>query len=337
MRKLTTRDIAKLAGVSPTAVSFALNNKPGISEETRKHILEVMAANDYQPTPRASRADTPSPRIAVIFPFDIRPIDRLFYTELNTAVMLACSSLAYDMVFTGPSITESGEIVLPEIIKARNVDGVLVFGDISLSVIYQIRALDLPLVELDSSRAYPGQIAVSPDYQMAAYTATRHLTELGHRDIAYIGNDELHDFNLRTFSGFQQAATEVGLSLDLSRIQIHIHDEHSLHAAIDSMLASGSCPTAFFCATDLYAVHTMQRLHEAGIRVPEDISVIGIDDTIVSRFTIPPLTTVAIDRDALGKHGFELLQKLIAGQPAETITLPSADLIVRKSTAPPAK
>lgn len=337
MRKLTTRDIAKLAGVSPTAVSFALNNKPGISEETRRHIQEVMAANDYHPVQRGTRADVPSPRIAVLFPFDIRPIDRLFYTELNTSVMLACSALGYDMVFTCPNLSESGEIVLPEVIKTRNVDGVLIFGDISLSAIYQIRALDLPLVELDSSRAYPGQIAVSPDYQMAAYTATQHLTSLGHRDIAYIGNDELHDFNLRTFSGFQQAATEVGLSLDLSRIQIHIHDEQSLYTAIDGMLASGSCPTAFFCATDLYAVHTMQRLHEAGIRVPEDISVIGIDDTIVSRFTIPPLTTVSIDRDALGKHGFELLQALIAGKQAHTITLPSSDLILRKSTAPPAR
>jgi len=338
MNKLTTRDIAKLAGVSPTAVSFALNNKPGISDETRRHIWDIIEKTDYRPTSRtpATREPLHFNRIAVIFRNDIRPIDRLFYTELNTSVMLACSDSGYDMVFTYP-VVKDGNVLLPEIIRTRSVDGVLVYGDTNPEIIRQLHEMNLPVVELDSSRTYPGQIAVSSDYRTAAYTAVRHLISLGHKDIAYIGNDELHDFNVLTFGGFQQAATEAGLSLDLSRIQINICDESSLHTAVDGIISGGSLPTAFFCATDLYAVHVMQRLHAAGIRMPDDVSVIGIDDTIISRFTIPALTTVRIDREELGKIGFELLSALIEGEHRESVTLPSADLIVRESTAPPSR
>jgi len=96
-------------------------------------------------------------------------------------------------------------------------------------------------------------------------------------------------------------------------------------------------PTAFFCATDLYAVHTMQHLHQRGIRVPQDVSVVGIDDTIISRFTIPALTTVRIDREELGRRGFEVLSAMIAGEKRESVTLPSSDLVVRESTAAPAR
>jgi LacI family transcriptional regulator len=335
MGKLTTREIARLAGVSPTAVSFALNGKPGISDETREHILKLAEKTGYVPAvhaPAVRDAQRPK-RIAVVYPESLRPIDQLFYMELNSCVMLA--SAGFDLFFTHLSMKD-GKVKMPEIILSHGVDGVLVFGNIHSEVTRRLHAMNFPVVELDSSRHYPGQVSVSADYSTAAYTAVRHLLELGHKDIAYIGNNEMHDFYLQTFAGFQKAAMEAGLSLDMSRIQFGIRDEQTLHDAVDGLIHSSTLPTAFFCATDFYAVHTIERLHLAGLRVPEDVSVIGIDDTIISRFTVPALTTVRIDREALARRGFEVLSELLAGQPQQSIVIPSSDLVIRESTAPPA-
>lgn len=333
-KKMTTREIARLAGVSPTAVSFALNGKDGISPDTRRKILSIMQQVNYQPGKQGSVRQRPAVRlnrIAVIFRKDIPPVDMLFYTELNSSVMEACSARGIDLLVTQMQV-EEGKPKLPNCLLCGDVDGILVYGDISRSYIEHIKALKIPVVELDSSRSYDGQVAVRVNYRRAAYLATMHLIDQNHRDIAYIGNEELHDFNLQVFSGFQDAISSACYPLDLSRVQLNVRDEETVCRAVDTLLSSAVRPTAIFCATDLYAIYAMRYLQQKGLKIPGDISIIGIDDIQFSTFTTPALTTVRVDREELGKIGFELLMNCITGQEGKSILLEPAQLIQRGST-----
>lgn len=330
--KLTTKDIAKLAGVSPAAVSFAINGRKGISDQTRKRILEIVAQTNYRPM--GGTKEPHRENIAILFRHDIPTLDQLFYTELNASMIAACDQLPYTLILTS-AYHQGNEIILSDVLRSGSIDGVITYGDLERDVQSELNNLGIPIVVLDSSRKSEEQFAVRVDYAMAAYTAAKHLIDLGHRDIAYIGNDKLHDFNLLTFSGFQRATTEHSLPLDMNRIQINVYDEESLYICIDEALKGECAPTALFCATDFYAIHAIRHLHSKGMRVPDDISVVGIDDIAVSKFIIPSLTTVRIDREAMGRYGFELMKRCLNNESRECISLPSSNLIVRESTAPP--
>ncbi|NLW53465.1 MAG: LacI family transcriptional regulator, partial [Clostridiaceae bacterium] len=173
------------------------------------------------------------------------------------------------------------------------------------------------------------------DYRTAAFRAATYLINMGHRDIAYIGNhsETLQDFNLLTFSGFQKATSQNNISLGTNRIQLEAHDEDSLQECINKALNGPSRPTALFCTTDYYAILAIRYLHSQGINVPDDISIISIDNLPISKFMTPSLTTVRIDREKIGTRGFELIQKLINQEECESIVIDSYDVIVRESVA----
>lgn len=330
MTKMTTREIAQLAGVSPAAVSFAINGKKGISDDTRKKILAIAKRANYHPAAAAKSAQQLN--FAVVFRNYLPALDKLFYTELNNSVMQVCDAPNINLIMTSVRFVD-GEVALPNALFADNLDGIIVYGDLDRRIDLELGKLSIPIVVLDSSRR--GQNGVYVDYANAAYVATRHLIDLGHSDIAYLGNDRMHDFNLQTFGGFQRATTESGLQLSTDRIQLNVYDEHSLTKCIDNVFRGAAKPTALFCATDCYAIHAIRHIHSLGMRVPEDVSIVGIDDIVVSAYTIPSLTTVRVDRDRIGELGLMLLKKQIAGEPCESVTLPLNELIIRESTAPP--
>mgnify|MGYP001016907849 CR=1 FL=1 len=333
MKKITNRELAKIAGVSPTAVSFAINGKKGISEETRNHILGIAQELNH-PFAQGMKGVSNDINIAVLFRHDISSIDRLFYSELNNSIMQACNRLPCNLILAS-AYYENDEVILSDIMYSNQIDGILLYGDISRRILTKLYSLDIPMVALDSSRKNTDILSVYVNYSDAAYTATCHLLELGHRDIAYIGNEQLHEFNISTFSGFQTATTEYDITLATNRIQFNVFDEDTLYQSLDAILSGSTQPTALFCATDYYAIHAIKHLNAKGIFVPNDISVIGIDDIEFSKYFIPSLTTVRIDRELMGRYGFELLQKLIQGEPCEKVRMPPAELIIRDSTAPP--
>ena len=332
MRKMTTREIARMAGVSPAAVSFALNGKKGISEETRKQILAIAREANYQPAGTGPRAEKQM-NFAVVFRNYLPALDKLFYTELNNSVMQVCDDPSINLIMTSVQI-ENGEVTLPNALYTDNLDGIIVYGDLDRRIDQALNRLSVPTVVLDSSRRGLKN-AVYVDYANAAYVATRYLIDLGHTDIAYLGNDRMHDFNLQTFGGFQRATTESGLQLSTDRIQLNVYDETSLTKCIDNVFRGAAKPTALFCAADCYAIHAIRHIHSLGMRVPEDVSIVGIDDIVISPYTIPSLTTIRVDRDRISELGLTLLKKQIAGEPCESVTLPLDELIVRESTAAP--
>ena len=324
-----------MAGVSPAAVSIAINGRDGISDETRTRILAIARQQHYIPGANAQRILQKRSRyIAILFRTDALLGNQIFYSEIAINAMAACQAYSYTLIPTFVT-GEPGAIVLPQPIVNGDVDGVLVCGDQEPGIYTELRQLGIPYVILDSSRHEDPHPAVFVDYAEAAYQAARHLLELGHRDIAYLSNGALHDFNSLTLSGFQRATGEAGISLYPNRFQIDLHDERSVARCVDQALAGPVRPTAILCTVDIYAINIMRYLHTCGLRVPEDISVIGIDDVQMSKFVIPSLTTMHVDRKQMLAIALEMLTTMIDGGACENRMLPVPELICRESTSAP--
>lgn len=334
MGKITYRQIAKLAGVSLASVSFAIKNKPGVSEETRQKILKVANQHGYfeNALPIQAIIKRP-PRIASVFRSAAPVEDQLFYKELNAALLTACDAMGFWLVPTTISGTP-GLVEIPQCIRDNEVDGVLFFGDLEPGILEELERLGIPFVILDSCRRsnYP---AVLVDYAQVAYTATRYLIDMGHKDIAFLSNASSHDFNALCLDGYQRAMEQSNLSILPNRIQINMGDVDSINQCLDRALSGVRKPTAIFCTVDFYAFKLIQRLHNLGYRIPEDISIVSVDDVIVAKLISPPLTTVHIEREKMVQEGLNILTKLLNGESCKRTVLAKQELVIRETAAPP--
>ena len=325
--KITNKDIAIAAGVSPTAVSFAMNGKEGISDSTRRLILETARKLGHSEIPGRRRL-----HIALLFRNNLTEFDQLFYAQMNTCIVDACLTLPYSL--TVAAVYHDGdEVRFSDILYSGRIDGLLVFGDPEPEILTAITNLNIPFVILDSSRRDDRCATVFVDYQEAAYMAACYLIDHGHRDIAYIGNTNksIQDFTHLTFRGFQKATQARSIALNTNRIQLDIEDEQTLRLAVDRAFEGGSRPTALFLCADYYAIYAIRYLSEKGVRIPEDVSVISIDDIIVSRFMTPSLTTVRIDQEMIIRKGLDLLVRQINAAGPETVTISGFELMERQS------
>ena len=329
--KLNISDIAKMAGVSKTTVSFVLNQREGVSEETRKKVLDVIQRTGYTPTLNSRRLYyQKSFTIAVVFEKSAPGLDNLFSYSILNALMKRCTHYDYALVYSEYSY-DGSTYTLPPNIRNRDVDGLIFLRDIPLKLISQLHSLGIPFVVADDHSEHGALHTVKADYALAATTAVNYLVEQGHRKIGFIGNMGLPSFYTQVLSGYQNALKQAQLPLELRWFFDRVDDRQSMERCIRLMLSEKNLPTAMFCMEDSLAIELIRCLQSNGIKVPEDISVIAIDDILISSQTFPALTTVALDKDALGCHAVDILMQLISGQEASSITISSGNLIVRES------
>jgi len=332
MPKLTIKEIAKIAGVSPSAVSIVLNNRTGVSDQTRQKILDIIERLQYTPNPNSRRLlFNKTNNIAVLFRKNTSPLEHFFYSDLNRVILHECESLGYNLIFTSVAI-EDNNVLLPNVIKSYDVDGIIFYGDVDPLILSSIRRYDIPFVVVDNHLPAHDIICVSADYMEAAYTATNYLISLGHKEIGYIGTSSQAHFNAQTFSGFKKAVEENEIVLPINWIQIDANDESSAYDCMKNILNYNKLPTAVFCSADIYAIGAMRCIKDHGLRIPDDISVIGIDDIILSQYTDPPLTTVKIDKVEMGKLAIDLLVKKIEKSEATSTKVSSNSIIERSTT-----
>lgn len=334
MSKTTNREIAKLAGVSPSAVSIAINGKPGISEETRTRILSIARQFNYCTGATSAKIlRERSVYIAVLYRTDAPLIDQAFYTECSLVAMDVCRKLGYSLVTT--YITgEDSALELPPSIRFGEVDGVLIFGDQKPSIYAELKHIGIPFVIVDSCTRGVPYPSIYIDYCEAAYQATRHLIDLGHRDIAFLCNSEPHEFSKQILAGFQKATMEANIALYPNRIQMDFNGPEAMLESVQQSLIGPQRPTAIFCFEDLTALKVIRTLSKAGIRVPEDISVIAIDGINYAAVSIPSLTTMRVDKHAMINEAFQMLNRMIKGETCATRTLKTPELMIGESTAP---
>lgn len=333
-------DVAREAGVSKTAVSFAYNKPDKLSPATVTRIMEVATAMGYRPHPVArmlTQQQTMS--IGVVTPHSLaRTFANQFFGQLSEGIAAVAEEAGYALAFIAP---ERGS--LASALDRATVDGLLVVGmPTSHPEIDRLRAAGIPIVQVDSL-ALPDVPSVLVDDEAGAHSAASHILDLGHREILLIAIAPPahsppgleHGVGPDRLRGYQQAFADRGLDLDRSLLVVAPSMIEGGSRAFGDAWVAGHRPTAVIAMSDAIAFGVLARARSIGLRVPEDLSLIGFDDVDIAALTDPPLTTVHQPVRAKGEAAMRLLLELIAhfdvAEP-RTRTFPTK-LVIRRSTA----
>jgi DNA-binding LacI/PurR family transcriptional regulator len=326
-------DVARVAGVSHQTVSRVLNDHPSVRPETRERVRAAIVELGYRPNPIARALVTRRTHTIGV----LAPASNLFGpASLVIAVEQAARqqgwyvSLASLSDFDPPSVAAAIDHFL-----GQQVDGLVVVAPVPSAVeACSAAALGVPTVMV-ATDAEPsaGFDVVAIDQEAGARLAVRHLLDLGHRDVVHVaGPADWLDAAAR-LRGWRRELTSAGVgSWD---VLVGDWSPESGYRAGRELLVGDRPPTAVFAANDLMAIGLVRALVEAGVSVPEQVSVVGFDDIDATGFLLPPLTTVRQDLVTLGRLGVgRLISRVEGAEPGEPVRQPP-ELVVRASTAPP--
>ena len=315
MKKVNIKTISKMAGVSPAAVSFVLNNKGGVSEETRKRILDVVEREGYIPNINSRRLSMKrSFNLAIIMNETYSLFTDAFASDSMYSAVKRAAELNYQMLML-PVMNIDNQESLSISVRQGNIDGAIVMHDLDALSFARLSDNGIPMVAIDSHMADPIYPCIKVDYEKGAYQCTEYLINKGHSNIGYIGIGALPDFYLSCQKGYMGALATAKLPIhpdwivcvDVSGCPL----QEASRQIVAKRISKDNCPSAFFCGNDLVAIGTINALADKGIRVPEDVSIISMDDISMARFFIPSLTTLHVNADAMGVKAVDLLNDII--------------------------
>ena len=331
MGKYTIKEIAKMAGVSPTAVSFVINNKNGVSAKTREKVSKVIESTNFKPSFNSMRLFfKKSYNISIIIKQTSSPFNDLFYFEIAKGLLDKSKEFGYNIVFSDISL-EGNNVILPEIINRNDTDGIIFLQDTDKTILNEIDKRNIPYVVVDTHSPNNDFTCITGDYLLSSFTATKYLISKGHKNIAFIGSSYIPDYYHQAFTGYKNALEETNMSIPPSWIQIDAFDEASSYKCMERILKSRTIPSAVFCSGDLFAISAIKCAKDNGYKVPEDISFIAVDDILLSRYIEPKLTTVKIDKEKMGSLAMELIIKKINNEQVDSIIVESDNIIERDS------
>ena len=322
---VTVRDLALAAGCSIGTVSRALKNQPGLAEPTRARILALARELGYDFARLRMGAIR---RIAFLLHQQHNTLSSSpFYSPVLQGAEQACRRAGVALSF---GVVHPGEPVA-ELVRAQQPDAILCAGYFEPELVAVLRDSGKPLALVDMH--LPGFSSVNPDHHLGGYLATRHLIRTGRRRIAMIAGSLAHYSIHQRARGYRKALFEARMLAD-PEFEAHVpacaDPLDAVREATRRLLALKPRPDALFCYNDSAALTAMQACFDAGLKVPADIAIVGFDDIGAAAQAIPPLSSIAIDKEALGAAGVALLLGNAADAPAEH-TLP-VQLIVRESS-----
>jgi DNA-binding LacI/PurR family transcriptional regulator len=336
---VTISDVARAAGVSKGAVSFALNGRPGLSDETRIRILDAAATMGWTPSVRAkSLSSSKAYSIGIVFE---RPPALLssdtFFPSFIAGVETTLSEREYALVLQFAPDADGGERAYRKLVRAGRVDGVILTDlrddDSRVGVLLDLGLAAVTLNRPQTPSPFP---AVRLDDSEPITAAVEHLIALGHRRIAHVGGTQAFVHGRSRRHAWATALERAGLAADLF-VETDFGAASGV-AATRELLGRANPPTALVYANDLMAIASLADVQARGMRVPDDLSITGFDNTDFSQYSNPPLTTVATDAVEWGRVSARiLLDQLQGSHDGSDVVLAPPRLIVRSSTAPPSQ
>lgn len=336
-QRVSLADVAARAGVSAATVSRSLRGLDAVAAETRQRVLDAAYDLDYLAGPQSGTDRGPHRTVAVIVPF----ISRWYFGTIAASAVDYLRAHGYDVLLYHLGNPDVRDRFFSRMPLAGRVDGIL---SLSMPLTEQhtlsLRALGMPLASIGSS--IPGSPSVGIDDVAAARTAVDHLLNLQHRRIGLIAgrpDDTRFEF-LASFGrrlGYEEALGAAGLELDPGLVVDGLHGIEGGAAAMTELLGRPALPTAVLAEFDELAIGALWAARRAGLRVPEDISFIGIDDHETSAFV--DLTTIAQDVPRQGQLAASMLLQMLGaedGTPGDAAVVVPTRLVLRGSTAPPA-
>ncbi len=337
---VTVKDIAKKAGVSHSTVSRALHNHPLISEETRQRIQQIALELGYRPSAAARTLKTNRSRVLGVV---LSNIDDPFFSEILQGIEEITQDSGYSLFIAAAHRDPGREREIVQTMVEHRVDGVIICStSFSEEQSRQFLQYGVPIVVVNNQAVEDFRYSIYHDDVDGSRQVTRHLIELGHRKIAYIGNSASGRTTLDRLTGFRREMESAGLAVPAE----YLHEaagggtEAGLSVA-SYFLNLQDRPTALVCYNDMIAIGVMKAMHQAGLHVPEDISVTGFDNIVFSAYTHPPLTTLDQPKRFIGAEAARLLLELLdtpLSHPSSNqmkVRSLKGQLLIRESTAPP--
>ncbi len=328
----TMREVAKRAGVSPATVSRVLNKTHYIAPETKRRVLEVVGQLKYFKNVHAQRLATGQ---SDLFGLVISEIANPYFAEIIRGFQAAAWDRGFDVLLCNTQYDRSRtKSILRKLIES-DVRGVAVMtSSIDKDMASELIAAGIGVVFCNVSPAEKLVSTISIDYQRGIAQAIEHTVNLGHRRVAVIaGPDDNH-----TAITIKEAFV-AGLAKKALQPFPVISSDYGIDAgasAVRVILSAREKPTAIFCGSDLIALGAMSALEEAGVEIPEDISVLGIDDISFAFLARPPLTTIRVPRERVGTTAFDALDKMLKSKRRKGADYYlETELVVRRSTARP--
>jgi DNA-binding LacI/PurR family transcriptional regulator len=344
-KRATIKDVALRAGVSTATVSFVLNNRPGqaITHEVRQRVCIAAEQLEYHPSAAASGlARQRTNNVAVLFYQATQLVSNPFYSFAIQGAIREATEREYNLMFSYVDRDYRGYADLPKVIRERNSEGVLMIQRVSPEMVRDIQRRGVPVVAIDSFPVVEGVGLLQMDNVRGGHLAAEHLLDLGHERLGVVVAGEDRPSIARRVEGFFAACEQRGLHLSRAKV-VATTPKLSFSCgeeAASRLLARKHRPTALFCANDEMAAGALRAARSLGLRVPQDLSVVGFDDIVMSAYTDPPLTTVGGDKERLGGRAMARLLDVIetpAGSPPESRPFREevrVDLILRDSTGP---
>ena len=329
--KVTITDIAQRADVSISTVSRVLRGTAPVTESKREAVLAAVAELNYQPNVFArGLASGESMAMGVL----TQNFGSPFYDAILQGVVQGLRDTRYFPVFADGQWQLEIEKEAVTALMQRQIDGLIVIGGFLASEQLSRFAEQIPIVVV--ARRVPNyeENCLYIDNMQAAYMATQHLIELGHRQIAHISGRADHPDAAERKRGYIKALEDAGIEPLPELIVEGNFRRQSGVLAVDMLLTRGTAFSAIFAANDQMAFGTRLALYRRGIRVPEDLSLVGFDDEPAAAFMIPPLTTVRQPALELGREASKVILARLRGQQISPAPL-NAELVVRESTARP--
>lgn len=329
--RVTITDVARVAGVSVSTVSKVVNGRYGVAPATYERVMGIVTELGYETSLIASSLRRSRTNVIGVLVTDFEP----YSAELLKGIGEATHGSGYELLaYSGWASDEP--LVGWERRSLSRLAGTLIDGAILVTPTVAMPETTIPVVAIDPHEGRGGSYTIDSDNVGGARTATDHLISLGHRRIAHVrGRDDLVSSRLRE-RGYRESLTAAGIPFDASLVLTGEYRRADGYAAARELLTRPQPPTAIFAANDLSALGAMTAAHELGLRVPDDVSIMGFDDIPEASNATPRLTTLAQPLHEMGARALRMLVDLLAGrQEGELHEQLSGELKVRDTTAPP--
>ncbi len=327
---VTIQDVAKAAGVSVATVSRVLNNSPRVTPETRMIVEAAIKELNYQPNllgRNLRRAE--SKTILVLLPSISNP----FYSRVVRGMEDTAQKYGYNIMLCNDYSEAEMEKNYLELLKKRIADGVIFTAPVLSAGELEDIAKDYPVVQCCEYIPGASLSHVSIDNEAAAYKAVKHLIDLGHRRIGFVGTQSVFISAIQRENGYKKALLDHGIEVSPELIQYGNYGFLSGLNVARSLVKMKNRPTAIFAISDVMAMGVMRAITDCGLSVPKDVSVVGFDNIDFSSMISPALTTVSQPRYRLGQTAMEiLLEQLKNGTREVKEVILDSKLVIRDST-----
>ncbi len=334
--KLRSKDIAKQLGVSPATVSLVLNNRPGVGDELRQKILQVLDENGYTINKKGNKPVLFNNIYFIIYKKHGKVVsDTPFFSVLTESIHRAARNNEYNLVVTYIDETQDDVIAVIEDINSKNPAGVLLLAtEMHRKDLIPFKKLNCPLLIVDRQFDSENLNMVCIDNGDGVYKAVQHMHSLNYQTIGYLNSKVWIDNFEQRLRWFRSYAFEYDMPLHEGNIfQLNPTIEGAYNDMKAYLLRCKDMPKTLFAANDIIAIGACKALTEAGYRIPEDVSIIGFDDMSLCELCSPPLTTIHVYNDQLGAVAVKRLCELINGEELGALKILIGTKLVKRQSA----